>query len=160
MSQYEKTATIYYTLRAYCRDPFELQPMTSTFAVQRELAGEWTSTTAGGSGNHPATYARNPRYALRLNETAATVVIELRAPKVYPVGLEVRCETICDSDTVTAPFFRRESGPYRPGFCVMELEQLPAGVYVVVVSTFQPDQLGPFLLNVKTTARAASVEAM
>lgn len=163
VSQYEKTATIYYTLRAYCRDAFELRPLGAAFATQRQLAGEWTRATAGGSANHPATYARNPRFALRIGEasaTAANVVIELRGPKAYPVGLEVRCESLCDSDTVTAPFVTRESGPYRPGFCVLDLEQLPAGRYVITVSTFLPDQLGPFLLNVKTTARAASVEAL
>lgn len=159
VSQYEKTATIYYTLRAYCRDPFDLRPLPTVWATQRQLAGEWTSSTAGGCQNHPATYARNPRYAIRLADANSSMVLELRGPKVYQVGLEVRIESLAD-DTVTAPFVSRVTGTYRSGFCVLDLDGLPAGVYVVVPSTYVPEQLGPFLLNVKTTSRLATVELM
>lgn len=161
VSQYEKTATIYYTLRAYCRSAFELRPLAAAWATQLQLAGEWTAQTAGGCQNHPATYGRNPRYALRLPDTAAAaqVVIELRAPKVYQVGLEVRCERLDDA-TLTAPWVSRVTGTYRSGFCVLELEALPAGRYAVIVSTYVPEQVGPFLLDVKTTARGATVELM
>lgn len=37
ISQYEKTATIYYTLRAYCRDKFELVPLPSTYPSMQKV---------------------------------------------------------------------------------------------------------------------------
>lgn len=35
----------------------------------------------------------------------------------------------------------------RCGFCYMEVENLPAGIYNVIPSTFLPKQEGPFFLD-------------
>lgn len=36
---------------------------------------------------------------------------------------------------------------YRCGFCYLELENIPAGVYNIIPSTFLPKQEGPFFLD-------------
>lgn len=40
----------------------------------------------------------------------------------------------------------------RCGFCYLELDQVPAGVYNVTPSTFLPKQEGPFFLDFSSTS--------
>lgn len=154
VSQYEKTATIYYTLRAYCRDPFELRKLDVLSVGQQTVNGEWKGMNAGGCQNHP-TYRNNPRYSLKLGpRDPAQLTIELRGPKVYQVGLEVTVAALDDS-TVTAPFVSRVSGSYRSGYCVLDLEGLPAGTYHIIPSTYLPGQESPFILSFRASTSIA-----
>ena len=50
-----------------------------------------------------------------------------------------------------------DSGDYRRGCAVVELPQVMAGSYTIVCSTFQPDQLGPFVLKVRTSHAGCSL---
>lgn len=150
VSQYEKTATIYYSLRAYCRDPFELKKLDVQSAGQKTINGEWKGSNAGGCQNHP-TYRNNPRYSVQLGpKDPANLIIELRGPKVYQVGLEVTVASLIDP-AVTAPFVSKVTGSYRSGYCVLDLEKLPAGTYHVIPSTYLPDQESPFILSIKAS---------
>ncbi|XP_053680934.1 calpain-7-like [Anopheles nili] len=151
VSQYEKTATIYYSLRAYSRTKFELKQLGQRYTTVENLNGEWSSKTAGGCMNHPATYKNNPLYRLHIGPAdTSDLVIELRGPKVYQVGLDLTVVSLADA-TVTAPFVSQKTGVYRSGFCVLDLEAIPAGVYQVRPSTFLPEQESPFFLKVKST---------
>ncbi|ETN61704.1 calpain [Anopheles darlingi] len=151
VSQYEKTATIYYSLRAYCRTRFELKQLERRYTTVENLNGEWKGKTAGGCLNHPLTYRNNPVYRLHVGPAATSnLVIELRGPKDYQVGLELTVVSLEDS-TVTAPFVSQKTGVYRSGFCVLDLEGIPAGVYQVRPSTFLPEQESPFFLKVKSS---------
>uniref|UniRef100_A0A182W9E9 Calpain catalytic domain-containing protein n=1 Tax=Anopheles minimus TaxID=112268 RepID=A0A182W9E9_9DIPT len=151
VSQYEKTATIYYSLRAYSRTKFELKQLGPCYSTVENLNGEWKGKTAGGCLNHPLTYKNNPLYRLHIGPAdTSDLVIELRGPKVYQVGLDLTVVSLTD-DTVTAPFVSQKTGVYRSGFCVLDLEGIPAGVYQVRPSTFLPDQESPFFLKVKST---------
>lgn len=47
ISQFEKTTTLYYTLRAFCRDKFDLKMINNSYNT-KNLTGEWTVATAGG----------------------------------------------------------------------------------------------------------------
>ncbi|XP_058130036.1 calpain-7-like [Anopheles ziemanni] len=151
VSQYEKTATIYYSLRAYSRTKFELKQLGPRYQTVENLNGEWKGKTAGGCPNHPLTYKNNPLYRLHIGPAdMSDLVIELRGPKVYQVGLELTVASLEDS-TVTAPFVAEKTGVYRSGFCVLDLANIPAGVYHVRPSTFLPEQESPFFLKVKST---------
>lgn len=151
VSQYEKSTTIYYTLRAYCRERFNLTKINDIYQTKQQISGEWTDETAGGCQNYPQTYKTNPMYRLTIGpKDISNLIIELRAPKVYQVGIEIINISLEDS-TVTAPFKTQSTGNYRSGFCYLDLYNIPEGVYNVMVSTFQPNQLGPFFLKVKCT---------
>lgn len=152
MSQYEKTATIYYTLRAYSRNPFEFKEILLPSVRKLNVNDEWKGSSAGGCQNHMATYRNNPKYSLNLSNEA-NIVIELRGPKVYQVGLELIVSSLEDS-TITAPFISKQTGNYRSGYCVLDLEQLPAGIYHIVPSTFLPGQESPFILTIRTSTNA------
>lgn len=80
----------------------------------------------------------------------SNLIIELRAPKVYQVGIEI-INISLEDPSVTAPFKTQSTGNYRSGFCYLDLYNIPEGIYNVMVSTFQPSQLGPFFLKVKCT---------
>jgi hypothetical protein len=48
---------------------------------------------------------------------------------------------------------RLDSGNYRFGFAVTERERIPAGTYVVIVSTFDEGQLGVFNVKVCSSVK-------
>lgn len=151
LSQYEKTTTIYYTLRAYSRHPFEFKAISNRYVGRQTINGEWKDVTAGGCQNHPATYRLNPKYRLKLGpKELSNLVIELRGPKVYQVGIEVTIESLSDPN-ITAPFVSKTTGSYRSGYCVLDLMEMPAGIYRIMPSTYLPGQESPFILSVKAT---------
>ncbi|KAL0839091.1 hypothetical protein ABMA28_017070 [Loxostege sticticalis] len=151
VSQYEKTRTIYYTLRAYATCPFALNKL-EPYRHRKSLRGEWSGRTAGGCENHRLTYPNNPKFIITVPDTRVPchVVIELKGPKQYQIGVDVRVESL-DDPNVTAPFFKETSGAYRSGFVVLELTNLPAGKYIITPSTFYPAQEGPFILELRST---------
>lgn len=159
MSQYEKTTTIYYTLRAYSNNPFEFKAIPSQYSGRQTVNGEWKGIRAGGSQNFPLTYPNNPRYSLKLGpKDFSNLVIELRAPKDYQVGMKVTIISLDDSNQ-TAPFVSKTTGDYRSGYCVLDLNDMPAGIYHIIPSTFLAGQESPFILSVKATTNLA-IEAV
>uniref|UniRef100_A0A1B6DQ37 Calpain catalytic domain-containing protein n=1 Tax=Clastoptera arizonana TaxID=38151 RepID=A0A1B6DQ37_9HEMI len=153
VSQYEKMHTIYYTLRVYATCPFSLDKIENPYKYAKQMTdGQWKASTAGGCRNHPATYLKNPKYQLILDTIGNNnnVIVDLKGPKQYQLGLEVACVSLVD-ENVTAPFKTKSSGAYRSGFVILELEALPAGTYEIIPSTFLPNQEGPFFLTVKSS---------
>ncbi|XP_023289870.1 calpain-7 isoform X2 [Orussus abietinus] len=153
ISQYEKTTTIYYTLRAYGTCPFTLRKMAEPYKYEKEMTdGQWKGISAGGCGNHPQTYPNNPRYRLILESCHNNnyLLIILKGPKQYQIGFEIVTMTLNDSDAPTA-FKNKTSGPFRSGFVYLELEDVPAGTYDIIPSTFLPGQEGPFFLTSKSS---------
>ncbi|XP_004925190.1 calpain-7 [Bombyx mori] len=150
VAQFEKTKTIYYTLRAYGTCPFALSKH-EPYPYVKTLKGEWSGRSAGGCENHRLTYPHNPKFALGVPDArACSVLLQLKGPKQYQLGMDAKVEAL-DDPNVTAPFLKLTSGPFRSGFVVLEMPNLPAGKYVVTVSTFLPGQEGPFILELRST---------
>lgn len=155
ISQYEKSNTILYTLRAYSTSPFSLQKIPNPYRYKEvDKNGQWTSQTAGGCRNHPLTYQQNPIYQLIFNgsskEDDNDVMIELRGPKAFQIGLEISTVTVVNQNSPNY-FKRNDSGSFRSGFTYLQLKSLPAGTYQIVPSTFNPGQIGPFFITVKSS---------
>uniref|UniRef100_A0A3B5L7Q6 Calpain catalytic domain-containing protein n=1 Tax=Xiphophorus couchianus TaxID=32473 RepID=A0A3B5L7Q6_9TELE len=142
VSQYEKQNTINYTLRVrtfFCK--LNILPMPSQHSDQ---------ISAGGCGNYKDSYKNNPIYQINL-ERPAPLLVELRGSRQYSVGFEmVTVSTV--GDPGTASFQKKNSGDYRCGFCYMELDHVPAGIYNVTPTTFLPKQEGPFFLDFASTS--------
>ncbi|XP_044759511.1 calpain-7-like [Coccinella septempunctata] len=153
ISQYEKSQTIYYTLRAYSTCPFTLTKIEDPCRYVKELTGEWKGITAGGCPNHPTTYRNNPKFKVTVSSSTNDnkLLVELKGPKQYQIGFDVTINKINDHDTFTAPFRSKSSGAYRSGYVVLELDNIPAGILTIVPSTFLPNQEGPFILSVKSS---------
>ncbi|XP_046484160.1 calpain-7 [Neodiprion pinetum] len=153
ISQYEKTNTIYYTLRSYGTCPFTLRKIAEPYKFEKEITdGQWSGINAGGCGNHPATYQNNPRYQLLLQSSNNNnnLRIILKGPKQYQIGFEIITVILNDPECPTA-FRSKSSGSFRSGFVVLELEDVPAGTYNIIPSTFLPGQEGPFFLTCKAS---------
>lgn len=155
ISQYEKTSTIFYSLRAFSREHFELKTINNNWLTNIQVNGEWNApNTAGGCQNHK-TYKSNPIYKLTIGPADNShLVIELRGPKVYQVGMELTINSLEDPN-ITAPFISKSTDNYHSGFCVLDMENLPAGVYSIRTSTFLPNQEGPFFLKLKSSTKLA-----
>eukprot|EP00041_Stephanoeca_diplocostata_P024563 m.626221 g.626221 ORF g.626221 m.626221 type:complete len:93 (-) comp22553_c0_seq1:140-418(-) len=72
------------------------------------------------------------------------VRIQLFAPKEFAVGITV--------DRPAQPVIH--SGAYRPGYCVLETNEMVAGVpYTITVSTFDEGCVGPYYFKVAANKR-------
>ncbi|KZC04878.1 PREDICTED: calpain-7-like [Dufourea novaeangliae] len=154
ISQYEKTNTIYYTLRAYGTCPFTLRKIPNYYEYEKEITdGQWSGITAGGCINHP-TYQNNPRYQLQLESSNNNnyLLIILKGPKQYQIGFDIVSVVLNDSDAPGA-FKMKSSGLYRSGFVYLELDDVPAGTYNIIPSTYIPEQEGPFFLTCKSSCK-------
>lgn len=78
-------------------------------------------------------------------------MIELKGPKQYQIGIEIVIQKVND-ETITAPFRTKSSNPYRSGYVVMELNNIPGGVLQIIPSTYLPNQEGPFIISVKASS--------
>ncbi|GMS89113.1 hypothetical protein PENTCL1PPCAC_11288 [Pristionchus entomophagus] len=147
VAQYEKTKTIYYTLRVYSQCQFSLSPIGDQYTVKKKETGEWKGKTAGG---HRETFENNPLYHLSLEEGSDdhSILIDLRGPKEYSIAFQV-----CPVSFVREgkEFYQKETGLYRAGYTVMTLDGLAAGTYSIRPSTFITGQEGPFFLGVEST---------
>ncbi|XP_071446361.1 calpain-7-like [Hetaerina americana] len=152
MSQYEKMNTIFYTLRTYSTCPFTMKKIGNPYVHTKTGNGEWKGKTAGGCANHHNTHMNNPRYQITLETSSNSndILLDLKGPKQYQIGMDVIC-VVANDPKAPGYFQRKSSGPFRPGFVILEMENVPAGTYDIIPSTFLPDQEGPFILTVKSS---------
>ncbi|KAK6742562.1 hypothetical protein RB195_010054 [Necator americanus] len=151
VAQYEKMKTIYYTLRVYSSCNFTLSPIKCPYITKKTETGKWEGRTAGGCGNGSSreTWKNNPLFHVSLEECSDEnhILVDLKGPKQYSVGFEI----LQVSSPRNKPFERKESGVYRPGYTVLVLEKVPAGVYSIRPMTFLAGQEGPFILKVEAS---------
>ncbi|GAB6032708.1 calpain 7, variant 2 [Chamberlinius hualienensis] len=153
VSQYEKTSTIKFTLRVFSTCPFNLTKIQNNYKFKQEVTnGSWKGVTAGGCANHPSTYSNNPVFQIQLNSSTDDnqLLIDLKGPKQFQVGFDVATVSVTNS-SATGQFVRKSSGPFRSGFVILDMENIPNGIYNVIPSTFNPGQEGPFFLTVKAS---------
>lgn len=150
ISQYEKNNTIHYTLRVYATTEFKLTKVANPYVekYEKRITGEWKGKTAGGCANYPETTIFNPTYQLKIDNKSTDnhVLVELRGPKTYSVGFEI--VTISDNvPNSPGSFNKKTTGEFRRGFCYLELENIPGGIYNIRPSTFYPNQEAHFFLD-------------
>lgn len=153
ISQYEKMNTIYYTLRAYGTCPFSLRKIGDPYEYTKQITGKWEGRTAGGCANNRDTYNNNPIYQviIQVAHNNTQMLLDLKGPKQYQIGMDVVSVVVNDPNAPTA-FRRKDSGPFRSGFVVLDLQDVPAGTYNIIPATFLPRQEGPFFLTVKSSS--------
>jgi calpain-7 len=83
VSQYEKYNSIYFTLRAYSTQPFQMNEIKEPYNSKyfKRVKGEWKALSAGGCSNNFDTYKNNPMYQISLNYPENSVKIELKGPQ-------------------------------------------------------------------------------
>lgn len=142
LSQINKSFDISYTLNVFSTSPFRIYPSFPPPPFKVELQGSWTKESSGGTTVHPSFY-RNPQYSLIVLDSIQLVHIQILFPKEVDAAIFVlktngnRIDHINDEDIVS------KSGKYRQGYCYCEEKILP-GIYTIVISTYNPSQIGPF----------------
>ncbi|KAM5314758.1 calpain-7 isoform 2-T2 [Glossophaga mutica] len=131
--------------QVYSACSFTFSKIPSPYTVSKQINGKWSGQSAGGCGNFQETHKNNPIYQFHVEKTGP-LLIELRGPRQYSVGFEVVAVSAV-GDPGPHGFQRKSSGDYRCGFCYLELENIPAGIYNIIPSTFLPKQEGPFFLD-------------
>ncbi|XP_044311581.1 calpain-7 isoform X4 [Varanus komodoensis] len=138
-----------FTTLVYSACKFTFSKIPTPYTTSKRVNGQWKGHTAGGCGNFRDTCKNNPIYQFQLDRSGP-LLIELRGPRQYSVGLElVTVSTVGDPGSLG--FQKKNSGDYRCGFCYLEVESVPAGVYNIIPSTFLPQQEGPFFLDFNST---------
>ncbi|KAF8963550.1 calpain 7 [Entomortierella lignicola] len=154
LSQHIKTRDLHFTIRAYATCEFELREIPNKYIVEKKIEGEWTEETAGGS-SYNAGFLNNPQYRLVVPvlpapQTTTSVLFMLESPKDFASHVQLvnsqgkRVSCVWTKDIIA------QSGEYRHGFCYCEATDLRPGQYTVVVSTFDPDQIGKYKLTMQS----------
>jgi len=149
VSQFEKTSTIFFSVKAYSTLPFSLEKIKTTWRHKEELTGKWSAGLAGGCANNRDTWPNNPRYQLVL-DTPGQIHVQLKGPKQFQLGFDLL--TVTATDTASPHYFKKKSsGVYRSGFIVFTADAV-AGTYELIPSTYTPGQEGPFFLMVASNS--------
>ncbi|KAF9427135.1 calpain 7 [Podila epigama] len=154
LSQHLKTRDLHFTLRAYALCEFELKEIPNKYPKEKKIEGRWMESTAGGS-SYNASFLNNPQYRLVIPvlpapQTTTSVLFMLEAPKDFAVHVQLvnsqgkRISCVWGKDIIA------QSGEYRHGFCFCEANDLRPGQYTVVVSTFDPGQIGKYMLTLQS----------
>ncbi|XP_074844402.1 calpain-7 isoform X3 [Carettochelys insculpta] len=138
-----------FTIQVYSVCKFTFSKIPTPYTISKRVNGQWKGHTAGGCGNFRDSYKNNPIYQFQLEKTGP-LLIELRGPRQYSVGFELVTVSAV-GDPGPSGFKKKNSGDYRCGFCYTEVENVPAGVYNIIPSTFLPQQEGPFFLDFNST---------
>eukprot|EP00904_Undaria_pinnatifida_P013645 jgi/Undpi1/9410/HiC_scaffold_27.g11867.m1 len=150
ISQYEKKREVRYTVNVYCTSTFRLFETPVAPEHRMKFMGNWDASSAGGGMGRPGYYT-NPQYALVLTHPKTKVHVELKAPRDYKVNITIVSEGGMRVNSIPAEREVMSSGSYRPGFCYAE-DVLPAGTYTMVISTYKPDKVGGFFLELATSS--------
>ncbi|KAG2104085.1 uncharacterized protein F5147DRAFT_704998 [Suillus discolor] len=135
----------------------------------QKIDGAWTNKTAGGNCTHP-TYMVNPQYHLRVHNTSTGIdkrpSTSTSADKRNKTQVILTTQSTRDiSLNVTAVWSQGEriselsqkevvahSGPYTYGHARVAAHLAP-GDYTVILSAYEPDQMGKFTLKVESPSR-------
>lgn len=139
----------------------------------QKIDGVWTNKTAGGNCTHP-TYMVNPQYHLRVHNASTSIdkrpstitSTSTSADKRNKTQVILTTQSTRDiSLNVTAVWSQGEriselsqkevvahSGPYTYGHARVAAHLTP-GDYTVILSTYEPDQMGKFTLKVESPSR-------
>ncbi|XP_078520017.1 calpain-7 isoform X4 [Lissotriton helveticus] len=147
-----------FTTQVYSGCKFTFSKIPAPYTVHKRVNGQWKGASAGGCGNFKDSYKNNPIFQFQV-ERSGPLLVELRGPRQYSVGFEVVTVSSV-GEPGPSGFQKKSSGDYRCGFCYLELESIPAGVYNIIPTTFLPQQEGPFFLdfNSATPVKISSLQ--
>ena len=142
-----------FSLCAFSSSPLELTEASTEYRFVTSVQSAWNSSTAGGNSEQ-STYFTNPQFKLTIR-TRAKVALLLETRKE---GINVNLKLVHSNGMRISKLTRQaiivDSGEYRPNSALAESQDLEAGAYTVVCSTFQAGQEADLILRVDSTAEA------
>ncbi|CAK3965009.1 related to Calpain-like protease palB RIM13 [Lecanosticta acicola] len=136
----------HFTISAFSSSPIRLSEAAPRHEYATEIAGSWTKETAGGNAQQP-TYCDNPQFAMTVpHKSSISLLLETSNQQ-----LNVHVKLLHSNGKRMFRVHRKDiivdSKEYRPNCCLAEYEELDAGQYTIICSTFEPAQLGHFTLR-------------
>ncbi|GBE80774.1 Calpain-like protease palB/RIM13 [Sparassis crispa] len=151
-----------FTVTAYSNVALSWIEDSSNAPYSKQIDGAFTTKCAGGNYSYQ-TFLTNPQYHLRIHSTEESSVGPIGSSKARISVVLQACRKLpmnatlvwSQGDRVTE-FGRNDvalsSGPYSYGYA-QGTSDLPVGDYTLIVSTFEPQQLGKFSLKVESSHR-------
>lgn len=142
-----------FSLSALSNAPINITPARDKYAYKNALNSEWTASTAGGN-TESSRYLLNPQFSLEVSEPDINLAILLENRDASFATHVKLFHTNRPGQRVFRMLSRDiliDSGDYRHGCALAEVEDIPRGYYVISCSTFEPDQIGRFTLSVHST---------
>ncbi|CAJ1966829.1 unnamed protein product [Cylindrotheca closterium] len=154
LSQHNKTKDLSYTLSCFCTESFSLDHMESELPNMRIVNAKWTAENAKGPVGKEAFFF-NPMYVMTLSQDS-TLQLRCSTMKGFAVNVMlIRVQKTGNNDFRQASMkygkIALDSGNYRHGFAVTNRAKVAAGTYTIVVSTFNPGQVGPFSVRIASS---------
>nr|CDP32078.1 Putative calpain-like protease palB/rim-13 [Podospora anserina S mat+] len=150
--------TYNFTLSFFSNSPLTIRQAPEPLSHSETITGAWNRRNSGGSAAHPS-YFINPQYSITLPQTTPLSILLSTDVKDLPIHIAL----IYSSKNITSISGRDilvSSPEYQRGatFCQTHGSQpLAAGTYTVILSTFEPGQLGKFVLRVATEVEGVVV---
>jgi len=173
LSQYKKSHDLGYTLSCFCTEEFQLGYPENPLSKSQQLVGSWKlrdsatdnsySLAIGTAGGPPGkgSFGSNPQWSIRVPAGGIRIQVKCMAHKELPINIILaRCihgsgSQQCGQNDQKSKRINHlyedpiiDTGAYRHGFAVSDVIFVPAGLYVLVASTFEAGQVGRFLLHV------------
>ncbi|KAL2271572.1 hypothetical protein VTJ83DRAFT_943 [Remersonia thermophila] len=154
--------TYTFTLSFFSHEPLTVAPAPPPLPHSLSVRGAWTRRTAGGSPAHP-TYYTNPQYSLTLPQPSPVTLVLSTSTHDLPVHIALAFPPrtpSCSSSPSSPPSPQQRitslsgrdilaaSPEYQHGGTAASAPRLDAGTYNVILSTFEPGQLGDYTLRV------------
>ena len=116
--------------------------------------GMWTDSTAGGNASS-CSYHINPQFSLRLAAPSAVCLLLETTGDDFPVHVKLVWANGNQIHSISSRDIVGDSGEYRKGCALAEIDNVQAGIYTAVCSTFEQGQRGNFTLRVNTMSACA-----
>ena len=143
-----------FTLSAFSLGSFKLVEAQDEYAHTVLQHGVWTALTAGGNASS-SSYHANPQFSLHLAVTSKVAILLENFSECYPVHVKLVWADGKQICSIKTRDIVGDSGEYRKGYAFAEVQDVQAGAYTIVCSTFEPGQLGRFTLRVSTMSPCA-----
>jgi calpain-7 len=136
-----------FTFSFFSSAPVQVKAAEEKMKHFTEISGAWSRRTAGGNASS-LTYSQNPQFSISIAQSTPLTLLLATDVADVPVHVDLvwaRGERV---GSITVKDIVGTSGDYRRGCAVSEVSSVDAGTYTVVCSTFEPGQLGDFVLRV------------
>ena len=143
-----------FTLSAFSLKPVSLNEAQDKYTHTVLRHGAWTTSTAGGNASS-SSYYTNPQFSLHIAVTSKIAILLENSSECYPVHVKLVWASGKQIFSIKTRDIVGDSGEYRKGYALAELQDVQAGVYTIVCSTFEQGQLGSFTLRVSSMSACA-----
>lgn len=140
-----------FTLSVYSLSGLTISKPREKFTHCVVKMGAWKSSTAGGNTSGPL-YHTNPQYSLSLANTSDVALLLENPVQGFPIHVQLVWAGGKQIHAITNRDIAGDSGEYKKGYAFADIQNVQAGAYTIVCSTFEEGQLGPFTLRVCSTS--------